>query len=238
MFKGPGSGAPNAVAVGDLNSGTNAPPTADTVAGAVPEGQGSLTDMEMEESEVEVYPTTSRKRLATSTRRTCPSGPAWQQRYRKYIEERGETFEKQFTGISETVLRSLEEAQKTRGGPKGILGKLMTIAHNTFTQQIRDGLQDNNTDRESEAGQAEYSQDLLECVRRVMIVESRIQELSKTALKTRTLSNIPPGGLLGVRSVAGGGIPAMAELHIDQYSNAMYWQFAPYLEPVRCGPRS
>ena len=239
MLKESGSGAPNAVAVSDLqlNSGTIALPTADTVASAVPEDQGSLTDMEMEESDVEVYQRTSRKRLATSTPRTYLSGPAWQQPYRKYIEERGEPLEKEFTGVSETVLRSLEEAEKTRGGPKGILGKVTTVTHKTFTQQMSDVLQDENTDRESEAGRAEYSQDLLECVRRVMIVEARIRGSSKTALNTRTLSKIPPGGLLGIKGVPGKSIPALAGLRIDQYSNAMYWQFAPYLEPVRCGLR-
>ena len=191
-------------------------------------------------SDLEVYQPTSRKRLATSTPRprTYPSGPAWQQPYCKYIEERGGPLEKEFTGVSETVLHSLEEAEKTWGGPKGILGKVTTVTHKTFTQQMSDVLQDDNADREREAGRAEYSQDLLECVRRVMIVEARIRESSKMALNTRTLSKIPPGGLLGVKGVHGESMPAMAGLRIDQYSNAMYWQFAPYLEPVRCGPRS
>ena len=133
------------------------------------------------------------------------------------------------------MLRSLEEAEKTRGGPKGILGKVVAIAHKVHMEQARDALEDDNTDRER---QAEYSQDLLECIRRVMIVEAKIQKSSKTAMKTRTLSKFPPGGLLGVRGVPGDGVPAMAELRIDQYTYAMYWQFAPYLEPVRCGPRS
>jgi hypothetical protein len=198
----------------------------------VPDGQGSIIDMETEESDIEVYPTTSRKQVATiSTHRIYPSGPGWQQPYRKHIEERGEPFEKEFTGISEAVLRSLEEAEKTRGGPKAILGKVMTIAHKIFTQQASDMLQDDNADWEREAGRAEYSQDLLECVRRVMIVEARTRES-----KTRTSSKILPGGLLGVRGVPGESIPAKEGLRIDQYSNAMYWQFAPYLESVRYGP--
>ena len=36
------------------------------------------------------------------------------------MENHGEPFDKQFTGISEAFLRSLEDAEKTRGGPKGI----------------------------------------------------------------------------------------------------------------------
>ena len=232
---GPGSGPLNAVAVSDPNSGSR---TADPVEGAGPQGQGSLTNMETEESDVEVYPTTSRKRLAiststsTSTRRTHRPGPGWQQPYRKCIEERVEPLEREFTGTTETVRRDLEAAEKTRGGPKGILGKLIGIAHKIFVQKLGDGLQDDN------ANQEEGSQDLLECICQVMIVEARIQESSKSALKTRTLSRIPPGGLLGVKGVPGESIPPMAGLCIDQYSNATYWQFAPYLESVRCDRRS
>jgi len=232
MLKEFGSGAPNAVVVSDLNSGTITLSTADTVAGAVPESQGPLTDTEME-SEVEPMQRTSRKRLAPIAPQTNPSAPpSWTWPYRKYIEERGELLERQFTGVSETLLRRLEDAEKTRGGPKGILAKVTTIAHNTFSQQASDVFKDDNADG------AEYSQDILECIRRVMLVEARIRESSKTALKTRTLSEVPPGGLLGVMGAPGESIPAMAGLRIDQYSNAMYWQFAPYLEPVRCVSRS
>ena len=187
MLKELGSGAPNAVAVSDPNSNTIALPTADTVAGAEPEGQGSLTDTEME-SEVEPIQRTSRKRLASIAPQTNPSAPqmnpsapSWSWPYRTYIEDRGEPFEKGFTGVSPTVLRCLEDAEKTRGGPKGILNKLTTIAHKTFVQRVHDVFEGDNAHQESEAGQ--YSQDVLECVRRVMIVEARIRASSKTALR-------------------------------------------------------
>ena len=76
------------------------------------------------------------------------SGTAWQQPYHKHIEEWGKPFEKEFTGVSEVVLRSLEEAEKTWGGPKGILGKVVTIVHKVHTEQACDTLQDDNTDWE------------------------------------------------------------------------------------------
>lgn len=60
----------------------------------------------------------------------------------------------------------------------------------------------------------------------------------KSLLKMLTLSQIPPGGFLCTEVVPGEIIPAMEVLRIEQYSNARYRQFAPYLEPVRCGHRS
>jgi hypothetical protein len=83
----------------------------------------------------------------------------------------------------------------------------------------------------------------------MMMVEARIQWSSKTksqagknwkkmAQKICTLTRTPPGGFLDRRGVPGESIPMMARLHIEQYSNAVYWQFAPYLEPVCCGLRS
>jgi hypothetical protein len=167
---------------------------------------------------------------------------------RKYIEHRGEPLEKLFADVSEALLRSLEDAEKTRGGPKGILTKVTRLAHGAFTQQVSDGF---DTDRESGTerqgdSRAEVSQDLLECVRRMMVVEARIREPLNTASQAgknkkkgaRRLSKTPPRGLLGVRGVPDGSIPAMARLRIEQYLNALYWQFAPHLDSVHCGLRS
>src|SRR5258706_1409229 len=232
MLKEFGSGAPNTVIVSDLNLGTIMLLTVDTVVGAVPESQGPLANMEMERK-VEPMQRTSQKQLAPIAPQTNPSAPpSWTWPYHKYIEEQGELLERQFTGVSETLLCHLEDAEKTCGDPKGILVKVTTIVHNTFSQQASDVLKDNNADG------AEYSQDILECICQVMLVEARIQESSKMALKTCTLSKVPPGGLLGVMGVPGKSIPAMAGLCIDQYSNAMYCQLVPYLEPVHCVSRS
>lgn len=158
-----------------------------------------------------------------------------------------------FANISDKVRIRLEDAEKTLGGPKGILAKVTKIAHESYVQKASDIFKDDGTDQASDVeqdGSGEGgSHDLLECVRRMMILDARIQESSKkksrpgknqkkTVLKESTLSNIPPGGVLGISSVPGESPPTMAGLSIDRYSNAIYWQFKPYLEPVRCGPRS
>ena len=53
-----------------------------------------------------------------------------------------------FTDVSETVLCSLEDAEKTWGGPKGILAKVTWIAHKAFYQQRSNVFMD-DTDQES-----------------------------------------------------------------------------------------
>jgi hypothetical protein len=240
--------------------GTIEIPTADSPAGAgerntvILEGQRLLDDAEMDDSDVELIPPIPRHRPARIVPQLKPSAITWLDRYRQYINDRVEPVDAPFTGVSETILRGLEDAEKTRGGPRGILAKVARLAQKTHLQIVSDLFKDKNTDQESEAEQQdgsgeEYSQDLLECIRRAMIVEARIRESSntksqagknqkKTALRTRTVSNIPPGGLLRTDSVPGESIPAMERLSIDQYSNATYWQFAPVLEPVGCGPRA
>jgi hypothetical protein len=80
----------------------------------------------------------------------------------------------------------------------------------------------------------------------MMVLEARIRvssttksQAGKSQKKTaHTLSKIPPGGLLDVVGVLEETIPTMAGLHIKQYSNALYWKYAPYLDPVHCGIRS
>ena len=68
-------------------------------------------------------------------------------------------------------------------------------------------------------------------------VEPKPQESSENHSPTeRMLIQDPPGGPLNIKRVPGESPPAIGTLCIDEYSNAMYWQFAPYLEPVHCGP--
>jgi hypothetical protein len=100
-------------------------------------------------------------------------------------------------------------------------------------------------ERQGDSG-AEVLQDLLECVHWMMVIEARIREPSNTTSQAGKnkkkgacrLSKTPPGGLLDVRGVPDRSIPAMARLRIEQYSNALYWQFVPHLDSVRCGLRS
>ena len=213
----------------------------------------AVSDLESDDSVIMKIPLSSRKRLASIVPLKKPSSyPSWTAKYRNRIEDRGVPIHTPFPDASEALLRSLEDAEKTRGGPKGILAKVTKIARDALHQHVSGEFED-DTDQESEAerqdGGEEVSQDLLECIRRMMIVEARIRESSKTkgkagknrkkmAPKIRTISKIPPGGLLGISSVPSKGVPARAGLRIEQYSNARYWQFAPDLESVRCDSRS
>jgi hypothetical protein len=257
----PGDRAYSAVAVSDLGPGTTTTPTTDSPAGVdqystvVHEGQELLSTMEMEDSDTNEIPTCSRRRPAAIFPQSKPEvHSTWLDRCREYIEDCEEPLEKPFTGVSEALLRSLEDTEKTRGGPKGILAKVTRIAHDAYVQRVSSEFESEDTDQESGAerqdgGGEEVSQGVLECVCRMMMVEARIRRSSKTksqAGKNRkkmvqkicTLTRTPPGGLLDRRGVPGESIPAMAKLRIEQYSNATYWQFAPYLEPVHCGLRS
>jgi len=51
--------------------------------------------------------------------------------------------------------------------------------------------------------------------------------------QTRNFDLIPPGGVLGTIGVPGEIIPARDHLRIEEYSNEVYWRFAPYLDSVR-----
>jgi hypothetical protein len=213
-----------------------------------------VSDLETDDSILKEDPRSSRKRPAPIvTHIPPPSDPSWIAESRKRIEDRGVPIYTPFTDVSETVLRSLEDAEKTRGGPKGILAEVTRIARKAFYQQQSNVLAD-DTDQESGAEQQggsgeQASKDLLECIRRMMIIEARIRESSntksqagknrkKTAPKKRTLNKIPPGGPLGIIGVTIEGVPAMARPPIKQYSNEIYWKFAPDLESVSCGPRT
>jgi hypothetical protein len=119
---------------------------------------------------------------------------------------------------------------------------LSTITTPTADSPVGEG-QDNITVPEGQGRLTtmEVEDSDIECVR----IEARIRESSnpdslareKRKKSSHTLSHIPPGGALGIDDVPGESIPAMEGLRIEDYSNAIYWQFAPYLEPVRCGPR-
>jgi hypothetical protein len=69
-----------------------------------------------------------------------------------------------------------------------------------------------------------------------MILEPT-ENWKKSSPTNRTLSRTPAGGLLNIRDVPDEDFPAKETLRIEMYSNAIYWQFAPYLESVRCGTR-
>jgi len=50
--------------------------------------------------------------------------------------------------------------------------------------------------------------------------------------QTHNLDLILPGGVLGTIGIPGKIIPARDHLRIEEYSNEVYWWFAPYLDSV------
>ena len=155
---------------------------------------------------------------------------------RHKIENRNEALNVPFTQVSDSIRCSLDQAEKTKGGPKRVLAKLTAIARTQAKKEIGDGF---NSDEES----PNSHEDLLECIRRMMVVEAVIRESSaklpknkkgKGAHKLRMLSSIPHGGLLNMKGGPDESVPLMEDLNIQEYSNETYWRFAPYLEDVCC----
>lgn len=197
----PGSGGYNSVADSVVGP---AIPTADSPEGDVVV-QPPLSNNEREDSEVDDIPWSSRKRPAPILPQTKPNPltyPTWGDRYRKYIQGRGEPLENPFSNVSETIRRNLDGALKTRGGPKGVLAKVTKISHAAFVQQtaavFKDNDNDNDMDEGSEGKEQDtegetYSTDVLECIRQMMVLEARIRQSSgrKSGLEDSDLEDEP-----------------------------------------------
>jgi len=208
----------------------------------VPEGQGMLATEELEDSDFDdiLFGLPMPKPLVVRFPQPTPRHHiTWLEQCRKTIEDHGEPLNKPFSDISEVLQCTLEDAEKTCGGPKGILAKVSKLAQNAYVWQVsavfRDCDEDQETGVERQDGSGkEDSQDLLECVHRMVLIEARIRKSlntesqasknqKKTVLKTRTLSKAPPGGLLETTGIPGKSLPAMTSLCIKHYSNALYW---------------
>jgi len=175
----------------------------------------------------------------------------WISKGRAQILNRQEGLEVPVAKASEKVLRRLEEAEKTEGGPKDVLTELMIVGYRTYLQEVAKLFQedeDSDSHEDSDSpGDDEVSYDIIECARRVMVAEARVQEWSTaghttngapaapketTAIRTREPSVTPPGGHLIVNGPPDEDIPPRSALHADIYSNRLYWQYAPYLDTV------
>ena len=66
------------------------------------------------------------------------------------------------------------------------------------------------------------------------IFKKPMDKKGKGAQKVCILGSIPPGGMLNTKIRPGKSAPAMEHLDIQEFSNHMYWRFAPYLEEVCC----
>ena len=158
----------------------------------------------------------------------------------RVIETHNEALSVPFTQIRDEICHSLENAEKTKGGPKKVLAKLTAIAHGEAIKNVAavfgSDVEEENPDSSDES--------LLECIRRMMVVEAAINKASskgrkgKGAQNAHSFSSIPPGGALNMKGEPGESIPAVDQLKIQEYSNKAYWRFAPYLEAVRCTYKS
>ena len=153
---------------------------------------------------------------------------------RCFIENRDEALTVPFTQVSDAIHRSLENAEKAKGGPRKVLAKLREVANGQALQAVKDLF-----DSDVEEIPNGCDENLLECIRRVMMVEATIREASlegpmeKKGKRAHILTSIPPGGALNVKGEPGESTPAFDQLSIREYSNHAYWKFAPHLEAVR-----
>ena len=230
--KEPGPGAHNAVAVSDLCPGTTAMPTSDSPMGAAQDNIVDKAQLAYEElSDLELGPS-SPKRFPTlnlpmphSPKLGPSTGSAMLERYRRHIESLGQPIYREFTSVGEPFLRSLEEAGRRSSGPRAVLARLTKIAHKEFDQQRRSDFMEDDPELERETEQEdgsgeEYSRNLLECVRRMIVVEASIWQSSSNRSQVgknrrKMAGEIPPGGHLGIREVPGEEISITTDLDVE-----------------------
>jgi len=155
------------------------------------------------------------------------------------ITHRKEALTTPFSRVSDEVQKDLEKAEKTKGGLQRVLTALKGIGRKVANKEaISVFKSDNKGEEGGTAGEA--SESVLECVCRILVTEAAIQQsmLKKKhkAKPIRQMCNfglIPPGGVLGTIGIPGEIVPTRDHLHIQEYSNKVYWKFAPYLESVR-----
>ena len=110
-----------------------------------------------------------------------PTYRAWRDRYRHRIEVRTEPLERPFDNISEAISSRLDKAQKARDSPKAILDMLERIAHDLWSKKKRDTLNpDLDNDEEGSDRGGDYSPDVLECTRRIILLESKLRRAIDT----------------------------------------------------------
>ena len=157
---------------------------------------GSVTSVLGDSDLEEILCSLPRQPKAIVPRLEYSNHPLWFERHCKHIEDHRGPIDELFTGVSEALLRSLEDTEKTGGGLKRILSKVRDIAHKAFVQQMSNVLKgDGDTDPAWEVGQHDGSgeellQDLLECARWVMLIEARVQDRSISHCDPRALGQI------------------------------------------------
>ena len=163
----------------------------------------------------------------------------WLARGCRKIAHRKEALTTPFSRVSDEVRKDLEKAEKTKGGLQRVLTALKGIGRKVANKEaISVFKSDNEGEEGGTAGEA--SESVFECVRRILVTEAAIQQSmlkkkhkAKPIRQTRSFDLIPPGGVLGTIGVPGEIVPTRDHLRIHEYSNKVYWKFAPYLESVR-----
>ena len=200
-MKEPGSGVLNAVTPSDLCPSITTTPTSGSPAGVAQDnivGQAQLTYEKLEPLEPLdhsdlVFDSNSPKRFPARNlpernlpERNSSPGSGTLEWYRRHIEELGQSLYREFTGVSEPFLRSLEDAGRTRGGPRAVLAKLTKIAHMELRQQCGDHFEDGDPELEGKTGREDGSgeRNLLECVRRMIVQEAKIRQSSSRKNRT------------------------------------------------------
>ena len=104
--------------------------------------------------------------------------PRWRDRYRQYIQTRRESLEERFKGVPEAIRLRLDEVEKAQGDPKETLKALEKVAHNLWVKKTADLFNENMTYEEGSDsdGNYNYSPDILETVRRILLLESATGE--------------------------------------------------------------
>jgi len=141
----------------------------------VPEDKELHDAMEAEEDDIGDLFATPPLRPAPAFPQSPPKEPTtgfkWIDECRKAIEDRRESFFTPFPHVSKAIQQSLDDAERTLGGTRAILSKLRKIAHRVNSQKSLSVFEAG--DATQETGE-DGSQDTLECVWRIMVVEARI----------------------------------------------------------------
>ena len=225
------------------NTNPAAPPMRlDQISGGQPQNEAHtpeqpvLEDNEADESSLdEMFFVSPRPRAKRTSKPKSDNDPSLLAAGYCVIKARNEALSVPFTQISDAIRHSLEDVEKTKGGPKKVLAKLRAIAHEEATKKVAHVF-----DSDVEENPDDSDESLLECIRRMMMVEAVINKAGskgpkkKGAQNARKFSSIPPGGTLNMKGGPGESTLVMDQLKIQEYSNKAYWRFAPYLEAVRC----
>jgi hypothetical protein len=134
-------------------------------------GQPVLEDNETDSSSLDdvfLVPPPSRAKLPLTSKPKPVHDPSLLAAGRRLIETRNEALTVPFTQVSDAIRHSLENAEKTKGGPKKVLAELMKIARQ---EAVNERMVDFNSDGE-ENPNGNHNENLLECIRCVMVVEA------------------------------------------------------------------